>query len=126
MSETRRRNLIRIGLGVLALPQLAIAVRALITPRGWFEGFPGGGRMWLPLYGPYDEHLVRDVASTFLALGVLLVLAAVWMNRRVVQAAAVAYIAYQLPHAIYHFGADDRLSAGDQVLNTVGLWPSQW
>lgn len=52
----------------------------------------------------------------------LLVLAAVWMNRRVVQAAVVAYLAYQLPHAIYHVGADDRLSAGDQVLNTVGLW----
>jgi alkylhydroperoxidase family enzyme len=122
MDKLQRRTVMRIGLLVLALPQLAIAVWALATPRGWFYEFPGGGKMWLPLYGPYDEHLVRDVASAFLGLGVLLVLAAVWMNRRVVQAAIVAYLAYQLPHAIYHVGADDRLSAGDQVLNTVGLW----
>ena len=109
------------GLVVLALPQLAIGVWALVSPRGWFDNFPGGGNHWLPLYGGFDEHLVIDVGSSFLALGVLLVAAAIWFDRRLVIVAAVTYLVYQLPHAIYHFGADDVLSSGDRVANTVGL-----
>jgi hypothetical protein len=111
----------RVGLVVLALPQLAIGVWALVSPHGWFDNFPGGGKHWLPLYGGFDEHLVIDVGSAFLALGVLLVAAAVWFDRRLAIVASVAYLVYQLPHAIYHFGADDVLSSGDQVANTVGL-----
>lgn len=115
------RRGVRAGLILLALPQLAIGVWALVSPSGWFENFPGAGRSWLPLYGAFDEHLVTDVGSTFLALGVLLVLAAVWMERRLVIAAAVAYLVYQVPHTIFHFGADDVLSSGDQIANGIGL-----
>ena len=116
------RRGVRAGLVLLALPQLAIGVWALVSPTGWFENFPGAGNRWLPLYeGGFDEHLVTDVGSTFLALGVILVLAAVWMDRRVVLAASVGYLVYQVPHAIFHFGADDVLSDGDQVANTIGL-----
>ena len=99
------RRGVRAGLVLLALPQLAIGVWAIASPSGWFDTFPGAGRNWLPLYGPFDEHLVTDVGSTFLALGVLLVLAAVWMDRRVVLAATIAYLVYQVPHTIFHFGA---------------------
>ena len=104
MNEMRRRTLTRIGLVVLAVPQLAIGIWALASPRGWFGDFPGAGRAWLPFFGPYDEHLVVDVASTFLAVGVVLVLAALCLGRRVVQVAAIGYLVYQLPHAIYHGG----------------------
>jgi len=111
----------RAGLVALALPQLAIGAWALVSPRRWFDNFPGAGNHWLPLYGAFDEHLVIDVGSAFLALGVLLVAAAIWFDRRLVIAAAAAYLVYQLPHAIYHFGADEVLSSGDQVANTIGL-----
>ena len=121
MNEKRRRTLVRTGLIVLAVPQLAIGVWALVSPRGWFGSFPGGGKVWLPLYGPYAEHFVYDIASTFLAVAVVLGLAAWWLDRRVVQAAAVGYLVYQVPHAIYHWGADSRLPAGDAMLNGVGL-----
>jgi AhpD family alkylhydroperoxidase len=36
-------------------------------------------------------------------------------------AAAAAYLVYQVPHTVFHLGADDVLSSGDQVANTVGL-----
>jgi len=122
MDEKRRRTLVWIGLVVLAVPQLAIGVWALASPRGWFGAFPGGGRVWLPLYGPYDEHLVYDVASTFLAVGVVLLLAAWWLDSRdAVRLAAVGYLVFQVPHAVYHWGADGRLPGGDEVLNGVGL-----
>jgi alkylhydroperoxidase family enzyme len=116
-----RPGLLRAGLLALGAPQLAIGAWALLLPRDWFEGFPGLGNHWLPLYGPFDEHLATDVGSTFIAVGLLLVLAAVWLERRVVQAAAVAYLAYQVPHFVYHLGADDALTAGDQVVNGVTL-----
>lgn len=116
------RREVRIGLIALALPQLAIGVWALLSPRGWFENFPGAGKHWLPLYeGSFDEHLVADVGSTFLALGVLLVLAAVWMDRRVVLGAAIAYLVYQIPHAFFHFTSDEVLTTGDQIANSIGL-----
>jgi alkylhydroperoxidase family enzyme len=121
MNEMRRRTLTRIGLVVLAVPQLAIGIWALASPRGWFGDFPGAGRAWLPFFGPYDEHLVVDVASTFLAVGVVLVLAALCLGRRVVQVAAIGYLVYQLPHAIYHWGADDRLPGLDGLLNGLAL-----
>src|ERR671916_488204 len=121
MNEMRRRTLTRIGLVALAVPQLAIGIWALASPRGWFGDFPGAGRAWLPFFGPYDEHLVVDVASTFLAIGVVLVLAALCLGRRVVQVAAIGYLVYQLPHAIYHWGADDRLPGLDGLLNGLEL-----
>src|SRR5215211_6548887 len=106
----------RVGLVFLALPQIAIGVWALVSPHGWFDNFPGGGKHWLPLYeGGFDAHLVTDVGSAFLALGVLLLAAAIWYERRLAIVAAVAYLVYQLPHAIFHFGADDVLGSGDQV-----------
>lgn len=114
----------RIGLLLIGVPQLAIGAWALISPSGWFESFPGAGREWLPLYGPFDEHLATDVGATFVALGLALILAAVWLDRRAVQIALVAYLAYQLPHFIYHLGADDALTGGDQVLNGVSLGAS--
>ncbi len=116
------RSGIRAALVVLALPQLAIGVWALASPRGWFDNFPGAGKQWLPLYdGSFDQHLVIDVGSAFLALGVILVLAAVWLDRRVVLAAAVGYLAYQLPHGIFHFANDEVLTTGDRVANAIGL-----
>jgi alkylhydroperoxidase family enzyme len=121
MPERRSRRFVRTGLLVLALPQLAIAVWALASPRGWFTSFPGGGRAWLPLFGPFDEHLTIDAASGFLGTGLILVLAALWLHRRAVQLAIAGYLAFQVPHAVYHWGADERLSAGDQALNGASL-----
>jgi AhpD family alkylhydroperoxidase len=116
-----RGRIVRVGLLALGLPQLAIGAWALLAPRGWYENFPGAGNEWLPLYGAFDQHLATDVGSTFVALGLALILAAIWLERRAVQLAIVAYLAYQLPHTAYHLGADDALSSGDQVLNGAVL-----
>ena len=119
--DPKKARGIRIGLLLLGVPQAAIGVWALVSPRGWFDGFPGAGNHWIPAYGPFDEHLVVDVGSTFLALGLALVIAAVWLDRRAVQLSLVAYLAYALPHTAYHLGADDVLSTGDEVFNGVAL-----
>ena len=116
-----RRRLLRTFLILLAIPQVLIGVWALVDPSGWYTTFPGGGNEWLPLFGSYDQHLARDVGSSFLAIGVVLLLAALWMDRRLVLAAGAAYLAYQLPHFVYHLTADNVLSTGDQILNGILL-----
>jgi len=106
---------------LLGLPQLVLGAWALISPSGWFETFPGGGQHWLPAYGPFDEHLVTDVGATFLAIGLLMLLAAYFLERHVVQIALVAYLAYDIPHFIFHLGNDGVLSSGAQVANGIAL-----
>lgn len=115
----RSPGLVRSALAILAFPQLAIGLWALLSPSGWYENFPGAGKHWLPLYGSFDEHLAIDVGSAFLALGVILALAAVWMDRRLVIAAAAGYLVYQVPHFFFHIGADDVLSGADRFANVV-------
>jgi hypothetical protein len=120
-SSVRMPGMLRFGLVILALPQLAIGIWALISPRGWFDTFPGGGHHWLPAYGAYDPHLATDVGAAFLALGVVLVLAAVWLDRRLVQAALIGYLVYQVPHFVYHLANDHRLAAGDHIASDISL-----
>jgi alkylhydroperoxidase family enzyme len=115
------RAIFRGGLIVLAVPQALIGLWALFAPRGWFDTFPGAGHHWLPAYGAYNEHLATDVGGTFVALGLLLLGAAVFLERRLVQVALVAYLAFEIPHFIYHLGADDALSNGDQGASAVTL-----
>jgi alkylhydroperoxidase family enzyme len=116
-----RPGILRAGLVLLGLPQLAIGLWALISPSGWYGTFPGFGREWLPAYGSFDEHLATDVGATFLAIGVLMLLAALWLDRRVVQAALVAYLAFEIPHFAFHLGADDVLPTGDRIASWVAL-----
>jgi 4-carboxymuconolactone decarboxylase len=118
-----RPGILRVGLVLLGLPQLALGIWALISPSGWFGTFPGGGQHWLPAYGPFDEHLVTDVGATFLAIGLLLLIAGYLLERRVVQVALVAYLAYDIPHFIFHLGNDGVLGSGARVANglTLGL-----
>jgi hypothetical protein len=119
--SVRMPGILRVGLVILALPQLAIGIWALVSPRGWFDTFPGGGHHWLPAYGAYNSHLATDVGAAFLALGVVLVLAALWLDRRLVQAALVGYLAYEVPHFVYHLANDHRLPAGDHAASDISL-----
>jgi hypothetical protein len=110
----------RLALLVLGVPQAGIGVWAVVAPMRWFETFPGAGHHWLPAFGPYNEHLAVDAGAGLLAAGVLAIVAAVWLERRVVQVAMIGFLAWSVPHAIYHLTALDALDAGDDVVD-VGL-----
>jgi hypothetical protein len=112
---------IRIGLAVLVVTQLGVALWALAAPRSFYDDFPGGGSQWVSSLGPFNEHLVRDVGASFTALLVLLVLAAIFLERRLVQATLVAWLVYSVPHLAYHLTTTEAYSTGDNVASLAGL-----
>jgi hypothetical protein len=117
----RHRGWIRLGLIYLAVTIGAVAAWILIAPKGFYDDFPGGGTHWVSALPPYNEHLERDFGATGLGLAVLAALAAFWMERRVVQAAAVALFVAGVPHLAYHATTTDRYSTGDNIASLTGL-----
>ncbi len=110
----------RAALAVLILSQGTLALWALLAPRAFYDAFPGGGRSWVAPLGPYDEHLVRDVGALSLALTVVLVCAAIWPEHRLRLVAALGYLAWSVPHLIFHLTADGALSTGDRIASETG------
>jgi hypothetical protein len=98
-----------------------VAAWILIAPRGFYDDFPVGSSAWVSALPPFNEHLIRDFGSAGLGLAVMAGLAALWMDRRLVWAAAIAVLAGSLPHTIYHFTTTESYSTGDNVASLGGL-----
>lgn len=117
----RHRGWIRFGLIYLAVTIGWVAVWILVAPKGFYDNFPGGSTHWVSALPPYNEHLERDFGATSLALAVLAALAAIWMERRVIQAAAVALFVAGVPHLAYHLTTTEHYSTGDNIASLTGL-----
>jgi hypothetical protein len=117
----RHRGWIRFALIYLAVTIGWVAVWILVSPKGFYDNFPGGSTHWVSALPPYNEHLERDFGATSLALAVLAALAAIWMERRVIQAAAVALFVAGIPHLAYHLPTTEHYSTGDNIASLFGL-----
>jgi hypothetical protein len=111
----------RIALGYLALVSLQIGLWAQFAPRSFYDHFPGLGRAWVAVNGPYNEHLVRDVGGLNLALAAVLIVAIITLSRPILIAASVASLLYGVPHLVYHIANTDGLSTSDVVVSLGGL-----
>jgi hypothetical protein len=115
-------RLVRIVLLVLAANALLIGFWAAFAPQSFYDDFPGSGRVWVAVDGPYNEHLVRDVGELNLALAVVTIGAAIVLTRTLVLLASLAWVVYSLPHWVYHLRHLDPLeSTGDQIAVAVSL-----
>ena len=119
--RSAQESWLRLGLLLLAAVPLTVGVWALFLPRSFYENFPLSGRDWVSALGPYNEHLVRDVGAMNLALGTLLALAAIVLERRLVQVSLVAWLVYAIPHFVFHLANLHPFSLGDKIGNMVGL-----
>ena len=119
--EVPAHPLTRAGLVLLALPSAVIAGWTLIAPRAFYDDFPGGGRHWVSALPPYNEHLLRDFGAASLAIVVFLIGAAIILERRVIQLALVAFIAYSIPHFVYHLTTTEQYSSSDNVASLGGF-----
>jgi hypothetical protein len=87
----------------LGVPQLAIGLWALFAARSWFDDFPGIGPALVAAEPPFNRHLATDVGAAFVATGIALVLAAVvFATRDAMRLALVTYLAFAVPHTVYH------------------------
>jgi hypothetical protein len=121
MEIRQHRVPIRIALIYLAVSIGLLAVWILAAPRGFYDNFPGGSAHWVSALPPYNEHLERDFGAAALGLALLAALAAYWMERRVIQAAALTLLAAGLPHFIYHLTTTGHYSTGDNFASLIGL-----
>ena len=118
--DTRRRWL-RGGLLFVAATPLAGGLWALLLPRVFYEDFPLPGRQWVSTLGPYNEHLIRDYGALNLALAVLLVSAAIYLERRLVRVALVTWLVFATPHFVFHLGQTHHFSATSNAEQLGGL-----
>jgi hypothetical protein len=115
------RRWTRIALGYLALVSLEIGVWAQLAPRSFYDHFPGLGRAWVRVDGPYNEHLVRDVGGLNLGLAAVLIIALVTLSRPTIVAASLASLLYGIPHLAYHIANTDGLATSDVAVSLGGL-----
>ena len=118
----RERKALRAGLVVVSIPAAQLATWATAAPRSVYHDFPGGGRARVSPSGPYNEHLVRDVGAFNIGLLVVAILAAVTLERRLVQASLLASIAAGTPHLIFHLTDTESLSTRDTSATLTRLF----
>jgi hypothetical protein len=106
-----------IGLGTL---QTVNGLYALIAPRSFYDDFPFG-QGWVAALPQYSEHLVRDVGGLFLATAVVLLAAAIYLERRLVAIALISFLAFSLPHSVFHAFNLEPYSTADLLGNVIGL-----
>jgi hypothetical protein len=94
---------------------------ALLAPHSWYDDFPIASAHWISSLGAYQEHLVRDFGSLYLALGLLIFFAAVVLDRLLVTAVLVASLVFQVPHLIFHVSNTQPFSTASNVVNLVTL-----
>ncbi len=115
------RSAVRLALALLVAQGLIVGVWAAAWPRSFYDDFPGGGRTWVSVDGPYNEHLVRDFGELNLALAVVTLVALIALTRVVALAAALGWIVYQAPHLVYHLRHLDLYDTSDKVANVASL-----
>lgn len=113
VSRPAPARVLRLSLLCLAGVQLVVGVWTLVFPASFYNDVPTVD--WTP---PYSEHLFRDFGSTTLGIGIVLTAAAIWLERRLVLVALLAYLAYSIPHLAFHA---HHLESGSPVLSALLL-----
>lgn len=110
-----------IALWIIAASSVVVGAWALAAPRSFYDDFPGAGRVWVAVDGPFNEHLVRDVGALNLALAFVAALALVTRHHLVARAAGGAALVYGVPHLLYHLFNLGPFDAVDAVAMSVSL-----
>ncbi len=91
------RALLRPGLALLAAVEGVLGLWTLLFPESFYVQVPT-----VDLTPPYSEHLLRDFGGAAVGLAVVLTAAAIWLERRLVVVALLAYLSFSAPHLVFH------------------------
>jgi hypothetical protein len=120
-ADPRTRLLARTALLTLAAGAALPGLHALLAPRGFFGGFPVGPADWVVLLPPYNEHLVTDVGSFYLAFAVLFAWAGRTLHPALVQPLCAAWALAATAHLVFHVTHLDGFGASDAAAQTASL-----
>ncbi len=113
---------IRASLWFLVVSGAVVGVWALFFPQAFYDSFPGMGRSWVSVDGPFNEHLIRDVGGGYLSITVLALVAIIIKTRELALATALVWLVAQVPHFTYHmYHLDMYPDMIDKVGNVVSL-----
>lgn len=93
------RTVLRVGLLGLAAVELVLGLWTLVRPESFYADVPT-----VDLTPPFSEHLMRDFGGATLGLALVLAAAGIWLERRLVLVALLAYLAFSVPHLVFHVG----------------------
>ena len=117
------RNWKRLILIGLAVPNILSGCWAVFSPANWYENFPGWSPRVVSALPPFNEHLVFDTGSGLLATGLLVLIAGLCLRRDITVIATVGYLAFSLPHAVFHLQhPGEGLSTAQDAWNVAVLW----
>ncbi len=114
-------RLVRSARVVLAASGAVVGVWAQAFPRSFYDDFPGLGRVWVAVDGPFNEHLVRDVGGLNLGLAFVAALALVTGSTITTRAAGGAALIYGAPHLTYHALNTDGFATTDVAAMLLAL-----
>lgn len=117
---TRYRFEVRAALIQLGAIQAVLGAYALFFPRSFYDDFPLGLN-WVSVLPAYNEHLVTDFGGLYLATAVMLIAAAVRLEPFWVKVASWAYLAFSVPHFVWHMFNLEPYSTGNAIANVVTL-----
>lgn len=117
--ERRDGLIIRAALGPLALVNLVTGLLAAFAPRTFYDRFPFVAS-WVDQLPPYNEHLATDVGAFFAGFGMLLLWAAVTLQRTLVAAACAAWALASALHLAFHLRTLD-LAGVDGLAQALAL-----
>jgi hypothetical protein len=114
-------TVMRAVLALLGVVSAELGIWSTVAPRSFYDDFPGAGRHWISLNGPYNEHFIRDFGGLNLALALLLLVAAWKFTPTLVRTAAGAALLFGVPHFVYHARHASVFSGSDKFVNITLL-----
>jgi hypothetical protein len=111
----------RIVLAATALVGLFVGSWAAFSPVSFYDAFPGFGRIWISIDGPFNEHLIRDVGALYLALAGASIAAIFSRSPDAARVVGVAWTIFGIPHLGYHLAHLQHLSPLDVAGTIVSL-----
>ncbi len=107
---------------LLAVPNVITGLWAIFSPAHWFDNFPGWAPQLVAAFPPYNEHLATDAGAGLFASGLIMAIAVLWPRREVLITAAVGYLAFALPHFLFHaLNSSPGLDSAENTVNNVSL-----
>jgi hypothetical protein len=113
----------RVLLAVTIALGLYVGLWAEISPDAFFASFPGFGLHWIDVDGAFDEHLIRDVGSMYLALTAISLVGLVARTATPGRLAGLGWAVFGVLHVGYH-ALHPEGSALDVALSLVVLGAS--